>query len=171
MEALSRHRITIRGTLLFLALVLICLSAAAYAVNHSRLHDLLVQQLKTQIGIEVRTLSIQLFPTASIRVSDLLVRDAETAEPSLQADRAVLSIRLWPLMTRRVLLLTLEATEPQVVIRRDEGGRWHVPLLNHDTTDPPNDRADGRWSVTDMVLQDGTLRILDPARLEREGIA
>lgn len=166
MHAVSRHRIVIRGALLFLVLVIGCLSIAAFVVNRSPLHDLLVHRLKTEVGVDVSTLRLQLFPTASIEVSDLVVQG--TAESSLRARHAALSIHLWPLIAKRMLAFTLKATEPDVTIRRDAEGHWHVPLVDDDRRTGHSER---KWLVTDVVLQDGTLRIVDPTRLKSEGIA
>ena len=171
MQVVSRHHVMIGGTLLLPALLIGLLSTAAFLLNHSRLHDLLVQQLETQLGIEVSRLRLQLFPIPTLEVSDLVVRDSLTAEPSLRAGRASLSVRLWPLATKRVALLTLEAAAPEVAIRRDGDGRWHIPLIDVDETEAPRESSPGQWSLTDVVLQDGTLRIFDPTRLNNEGIA
>jgi len=159
MPGVHRHYVLIRGALVFLVLVIGCLSSATFVINHSRLHDLLVDQLKSQVGLEVSALRLQLFPAPSIEVSDAVVRDAQTAEPSLQARDAVLAVRLWPLMTKRVLMLTLKATEPQVAIRRDREGHWHMPFVDDERTAADSDH---QWSVTDVVLRDGTVRVIDP---------
>jgi AsmA-like C-terminal region len=171
MQAVSRHHYMIRGTLLLPVLLMAVLSTAVYILNHSRLQDLLAQQLQTQLGIEVSTLRLQLFPTASIDVSHLVVRDAHSAEPSLRAGRASLSIRLWPFITKRMLMLTLEASDPEVTIRRDAEGRWHWPLIDIDQTEASSESSQGQWLLTDVVLRDGTLRMFDPSRLTSEGVA
>jgi len=163
------HRI-LRWAVLFTVLLIGCLAGAVFALNHSRVHDLLIQQLETQFGIEVRTLRVRLFPKASVELSDLLVRDAFTSEPSLRAPKASLSIRLWPFITQRVGMLTLDAVEPQVVIRRDREGNWHVPLVDEDTMDAPRDSSPSTWMLTDVELRQGRLRIVDTTRLEGEGI-
>jgi AsmA-like C-terminal region len=167
MQRVYRHHVLIRGAVVFLVLVIGCLSSAAFVINHSRLHDLLAQQLKSQVGLEVNTLRLQIFPTPSIEVSDVVVRDALTAEQNLRARDAVLSVRLWPLITKRELLLTLKATEPQVALRRDREGHWHMPFLDDDRTASDSDH---QWSVTDVVLHDGTVRLVDP-RLKSQDIA
>ena len=169
MQAASRHHGLIRWLTLF-SVVIALLSAAGFILTHSRVHDLIVRHLKTQLGMEASTLRVQLFPEVSIEVSDLLVRDAISSEPILRAANASLSIRLWPLITKQVLRVSLDATEPQVVIRRDKDGRWHVPLIEVNTSDAPSDTSSDRWLVSDVNLTDGKLCIFDENRLEGEGI-
>ena len=170
MQAASRHHGLIRRLSLLSVLLIALLSTAAFILTHSRVHDLLIQHLKTKLGIEASTLRVQLLPQVSIDVSDLLVRDALHSEPILRAAKASLSIRLWPLITKRVLRVTLDAAEPQVVIRRDRDGCWHLPLIDVNRTDAPSDTSSDAWLVTDLNLTDGKLRIFDENRLESEGI-
>jgi hypothetical protein len=172
MQARSKHHRILHWAMFLTVLLIGCLATAVFAVNHSRVHDLLIQELKSQLGIEVSTLRVQLFPKASVELFDLLVRDALTSEPSLRASKASLSIRLWPLITKRVRMLTLDAIEPQVVIRRDSDGHWHVPLVDDvDTVDAPRNGSSSEWMLTDVELRRGRLRIVDVTRLQGEGVA
>ena len=83
MQAASRHHGLIRRLSLLSVLLIALLSTAAFILTHSRVHDLLIQHLKTKLGIEASTLRVQLLPQVSIDVSDLLVRDALHSEPDL----------------------------------------------------------------------------------------
>jgi hypothetical protein len=69
-------------------------------------------------------------------------------------------------------MLTLDAIEPQVVIRRDSDGHWHVPLVDDvDTVDAPRNGSSSEWMLTDVELRRGRLRIVDVTRLQGEGVA
>ena len=169
MQAVSRHRGMIRWSLLFCALFILFLSTTTFVLNHSRVHDRVVQHLKT-MGLEVDTLHFRLVPTPTIEVSDLVMRDVLTSEPTLRAARASLSLRLWPLLTKRVAMVTLHAIEPEVVIRRDDHGHWHLPLREAESTDTQGDVSRDRWMLANLDLSEGRLRILDANRLTSEGI-
>jgi hypothetical protein len=67
-------------------------------------------------------------------------------------------------------MVTLHAVEPEVVIRRDESGRWHLPLHEAKSTETPGNEPPGRWMLNKLELKDGRLRILDANRLASEGI-
>ena len=170
MQAASRRVGVIRWSLVLSAFVIASLSTASLLLNHSRAHDLIVQHLKNQLGIEIATLHVSLLPTVRMDVSDLVVRDALTFEPSLRAAKASLSLGLWPSITHRVPMLTLHASEPEVVIRRDANGQWHLPLLEPHQTETGDSTSPQRWMLTESKLTDGKLRILDANRLEHEGI-
>ena len=171
MQAVSRHVGVIRWSLVvFSAFAILTLSTASLLLNHSRTHDLIVQHLKNQLGIEIATLHVSLLPTVRLDVSDLTVRDALTFEPSLRAAKASLSLRLWSSIANRVPMLTLHASEPEVVIRRDRDGHWHLPLLETNRTQAPDDTAPQQWMLIESRLTDGRLRILDANRLGHDGI-
>ena len=89
MQAVSHHVRVIRWSLVLSTLVVVSLSTASLLLNHSRVHDLIVQHLKNQLGIEIATLHVSLLPTVRMDVSDLVVRDALTFEPSLRAAKAL----------------------------------------------------------------------------------
>jgi AsmA-like protein len=169
MQAVSRHGFIRWASVLFVLLIG-CVSTAAFLLNHSHVRNLIAEHLKTRLGIEVSTVRIQLVPTISIEATDLLLRDALTSEASLRAATASLSIRLWPFLTKRVLMVTLHATEPVVVIRRDTEGRWHVPFIEASAADDSDDTSRRTWMLTDITLDDGRIRILDANRIESEGI-
>ena len=170
MQAVSHHVRVIRWSLVLSTSVVVFLSTTSLLLNHSRVHDLIVQHLKNQLGIEIATLHVSLLPTVRMDVSDLAVRDALTFEPSLRAAKASLSLGLLPSITHRVPMLTLHASEPEVVIRRDANGQWHLPLLEAHKTDTGDSTSPQRWMLTESKLTNGKLRILDANRLEHEGI-
>jgi AsmA-like protein len=155
----------------FLALVLLILfiPATTFILNHSAVRPFIVNFLGSQFGIEIRALHIRLVPNLALEVSDLLVRDTRTSEPSLHAPRASLTVRLWPLLTKQTKILELHAIEPDVVIRRDKDGMWHVPLIDEDTRAQPNS-AEHSWVMSDIHVIDGKLLILDDDRLTPEGV-
>ena len=170
MQAGSRHHGFIRWASVLFVLLIGFLSTAAFLLNHSRVRDLIAQHLKTRLGIEVSTVRVQLVPTVSIEATDLLARDTLTSEPSLRAANASLSVPLWPFIMKRALMLTLHATEPVVVVRRDTEGRWHLPVIEANAPDDSAESSAYTWMLTEIKLNDGRLRILDANRLEREGI-
>ena len=155
MQAASRRVGVIRWSLVLSAFVIASLSTASLLLNHSRAHDLIVQHLKNQLGIEIATLHVSLLPTVRMDVSDLVVRDALTFEPSLRAAKASLSLGLWPSITHRVPMLTLHASEPEVVIRRDANGQWQLPLLDAHQTETEDSTSSQRWMLTESKLTSG----------------
>ncbi|HKR80373.1 MAG TPA: AsmA-like C-terminal domain-containing protein [Nitrospira sp.] len=64
-------------------------------------------------------------------------------------------------------MLTLNAADPQVAIRRDGEGHWHMPFVDDERTAHDSHH---QWSLSDVVLRDGTLRIVDP-RLNSGAVA
>jgi len=137
-------------------------------------HHFILHHLKTQMGIEMSAIRVHVLPKISLEVFDFLVRDNRNAETILRAPHASLTVSLWPLLTKQLPILALRAVEPDVVIRRDREGLWHVPLVDDkkmlDDKNPPSDSSHQPWTITDVQLIDGHLLILDEDRLAGGGV-
>jgi len=152
-------------------LLILLISVTSVILNRSTVHHRIQQYLKSEFGIETSAIHVQLVPTISLEVFDLLLRDDTTSQPILRAPRASLSVRLWPLLTQQTRIWELNALQPELVIRRDRDGVWHVPLRDEKhTSQPTSNTADPKWVMAGFHIVDGNLLILDEERLAAGGI-
>ena len=170
MEARPRHIAPIPRWFLVPVLLILLISGTSVILNRSTVHHRIQHYLKSQFGIETSAIHVQLVPTISLEVFDLLVTDDTTSEPILRAPRASLSVRLWPLLTQQTRIWELYAVQPELVIRRDRDGVWHVPLRDEKHTFQPSNTADPKWVMTGVHIVDGNLLILDEERLAAGGV-
>jgi hypothetical protein len=168
MEATSRHVAGIPRWFLVSVLLILFIPIATFILNHSTVHNFILRHLESQVGIEMSAVHVQLIPKISLEVYDLLVRDDRSFEPILRTPHASLSLRLWPLLTKQMAMLELNAVEPEVVIRRDREGLWHVPFADEKNTDPTPSSL--KWVISNFHLVDGSLLILDEDRLAAGGV-
>ncbi len=172
MDARPRHIASIPRWFLVSVLLILLISVTSVILNRPTVHHRIQHYLKSQFGIETSAIHVQLVPTISLEVFDLLVTDDTTSEPILRAPRASLSVRLWPLLTQQTRLLELYAVQPELVIRRDRDGVWHVPLLDEKpTSQQTSNTADPKWVMTGFHIVDGNLVILDEERLAAGGVS
>jgi AsmA-like C-terminal region len=170
MEATSRHVAGIPRWFLVSALLILFIPVATFLLNQSTVHNLILRLLKSQVGIEMSAVHVQLIPKISLEVFDLLVRDDRNDEPILRAPQASLSLRFWPLLTKQLPMLELSAVEPELVIRRDRDGVWHIPLADEKNTNQTDTSSSHKWVITDFHVIDGSLLILDEDRLAAGGV-
>ena len=170
MEARLRQIAPIPSWFLVSVLLILLVSVSSVLLNHSTVHNRLQHYLKSQFGIETSAIHVQLVPNISLEVFDLLVTDDTTSEPILRAPRASLSVHLWPLLTKQTRILELYAVQPELVIRRDLDGVWHVPLLDEKQRSQPSNTTDPKWVMTAFHIVDGNLLILDEERLAAGGV-
>jgi AsmA-like protein len=170
METRSRRAIRIPRWFLVSALLILLIPITTVLLNHTTVHHRIRHYLQSQLGIEVSAIHVQLVPTLSLEVFDLLVRDERNSEPILRAPHASLAVGLWPLITKHTRALELRAVEPMLVIRRDSNGIWHVPLLDGKRRSQPSDNDDSQWMMTAVHVVEGNLLILDEERLAAGGV-
>src|SRR4030095_8963665 len=170
MEARLRQIAPIPSWFLVSVLLTLLMSVSSVLLNHSTVHNRLQHYLKSQFGIETSAIHVQLVPHLSLEVFALLVTDDPPSEPILRAPRASLSVHLWPLLTKQTRILELYAVQPELVIRRDLDGVWHVPLHDEKQSSHPSNTTDPKWVMTAFHIEDGNLLILDEERLAAGGV-
>lgn len=99
------------------------------------------------------------FDLVNVSISD------EAGEPFLVADRIRARLALAPLLSRRIVVQSLELERPVVTLAKAPGGPWNYQRI-FPATDPVDTtaaRGFGSWvDLRDVVIRDGTLLIHQP---------
>ena len=90
-----------------------------------------VWQLETQLKrkVELANASVDFFPHVQIALRGVTIRERDGIAPFLSADRLLVDLRIFPLLARKVVLKRLRLDRPQLVVRRNEGGKLNVADL------------------------------------------
>jgi hypothetical protein len=130
------------------------------------LKDILLHRLQAQLGqpVTVDRVSASLIPPVRLSLFRVASRPANDSADVFYADRidVVLSVFSWLSGGAAVEKLVIDA--PRLVVRRDENGRWSIPLLaSAERTRPTKMRpADSPvLPVLDLQVMKGTVRLVD----------
>lgn len=167
----ARSRRLIIGLLIILAVGTLALLFAPALIGPDspaaqRLKAFFLEQIERNIGrkVEVREVSLQVFPRIQLALFDVTVRDVDGTQPFLEAKRADLVVRLLPLFRREVVGKRLAIEEPHLYLRRDAHGQWN--FLTPGVSDQPWPRTLGAplprvLLLQEAAIQNGTLTITD----------
>ncbi|HEY3197879.1 MAG TPA: AsmA-like C-terminal domain-containing protein [Nitrospirales bacterium] len=132
---------------------------------------LLVWQLETQLNrkVEIGNARVKFFPHVRIALENVTVRDASSPRPFMSADRLFVDLRIFPLLTRKVVVKRVIMDRPVLGITRGADGKLNiadlftsaqgsmtVPMLGQEIT-----IVEGRMTFTEEFQTDviRTLRI------------
>lgn len=113
---------------LILALLILTPPLVQWSLNAGPVRALIQRELAQATGIEIARFRIHLLPRPHVRLSDVVVQAPAQSEPDFRARRVDLVLDLAPLFRRTLSVAEVRMIAPQVRIRRDAQGRWHMPL-------------------------------------------
>lgn len=138
------------------------LAAAGLLLNRPAVHEWLAQRLKQETGIEVATLRLRLFPRLAVEFSELILRDERRPGPILRVRQGSFTLRVLPLLSKRLAVVHVVAVGPEVVIRRDREGRWHLPLAGGaPAAQDDKGGVEVQWLLPDLQVTGGDILIAD----------
>jgi uncharacterized protein (TIGR02099 family) len=116
------------------------------------------------IGVPVRIGAVEarsrsLFPTVELR--DVVIED-ERGQEALRLARVVASVS--PRSLWRLSFEQLYIEQPQIEVRRDAGGKFHVAGLDMSAQTGSDAGADWFFAQRELVVQGGTVRWVDESR-------
>lgn len=186
MEALKRAlrllalagRILLRGFgWTFVVLVLIGACLALYAprfLSPEKVRVILIEQLQGLLNREVQVERVVLTPRG-VKVRGLRVRDKVPGSDDLLAcDSALVTIKLKPLLRRRVELDAVRLDSPRIHLWRDEAGNWAIADLFTSTAAARRRALPFDLAAAETRIEHGVLRIDDRMRgrkVSLEGLA
>lgn len=117
--------------------------------------------------IDVASAKLQLFPHPQLILTDLVVHDREPTRTLLRAKHVELSLRVFPLLKKKMAAKRLRIDEPRIELHRDETGRWNI--LPADGTTPAGaeimpDSMSAMLLVQETTLRNGEITITDDYR-------
>lgn len=131
MKRLARWVLVAAAALAVLAVV--AAVALPYVVDTPRIQSYIATAATQALGRPVRfaSVSVSLFPLPAVVLDDLEVAEdpAFGKNPFVLVDRAVVRLKLWPLLRLRVELGDFILKEPGVSLVRLADGRWNIATL------------------------------------------
>ncbi|MBI4371332.1 MAG: AsmA family protein [Elusimicrobia bacterium] len=158
---------------LLLAAVLLAAAAGVYlrwALDAQQVKALAVEQLAALLGREVSIESLDLAPRG-VRVRGLRVRGARPgAADLLSCGSALVTVRLAPLLRRRLEFGAVRLESPRISLTRDAAGAWSVADL-FGSSDAASGAGRGglplALAAAETVVEDGVLLVDDRLRGRR----
>lgn len=145
------------------AVLFAILPVFSLALNSPTVRGTLIQRLKNETGLEVADIRIRLLPRFHVEFFGAVVRDGAQGPLLLQARQGEVTLRLLGLLRKQLAVSRIEADQFRILVRRDRGGVWHVPLAR----DPGPARGEEQtawtwqWVIPDIELNGGGVTIVD----------
>ncbi len=164
----------IRRTALALAVLLLLLVAAAAVLvatfDANRYKGLAIAWMKNEhqrsLAID-GPIELSVFPRLAVKVSRLRLSERERARGSEFAsiDEASLSVQVWPLLSKQLVIDRISASGVRAVVSRDAKGTRNIDDLLAGDAGTSADRGAGgpplRWDVSAVQLDKLQLRVRD----------
>lgn len=161
----------------FVVLAVLAAALALYAprlLSPEKVRVILIEQMQALLNREVQAERVVLTPRG-IKVRGLRVRGrAAGAEDFLVCDSALVTIKLRPLLERRVELDAVRLEAPRISVSRDEKGEWEVADLFTSSAAARRRALPFDLSAAQTRVEHGVLRVTDRLRGRKvsfEGLA
>ena len=128
---------------------------------------LMQAEQKLDRKIEVATAKLQLFPHPLLLLTDLVVYDRKPPRTLLRAKRVELSLRVFPLLKKKVAANRLRIEEPRIELHRDEAGHWNILPAEGTTSTGAEimpDPMSAMLLVQETTVRNGEITITDDFR-------
>jgi hypothetical protein len=128
-----------------------------------------LQQLERELNrkIDVGRAHLQLLPHPLLQLDDLVVHDRDVSRTLVTAKHVELSLRIFPLLKKKVVAKRLRFEQPRVDLRRDRSGRWNIAAGEQDEPAEdvliPDPLTMLLW-VQETTVVGGTLTLVDEFR-------
>lgn len=163
-----------RGFALVFMLLVALAAGAAFLLprffDGERVRGLLVEQMENVLHRRVEVDGLTLTPQG-IKLRGVRIREATAAAPPfIESDYALMTIKLRPLLQRRLELSQVRLAAPKIRLSRDETGRWSVSDLFVSTAAAP---ARTRWELPislaaeRVAVENGAVEVEDRMRSRR----
>ncbi len=160
---------------LILAALILVPPLLQFALNLTPVREAIQRQVTRVTGIEVAALRIRFVPRPHVELMEVVVHDPVRREPELRARRVDLTLDLRSLMRGDLALARIRILAPQMVVRRDPQGQWHLPFAARAAppggAEPMASRAPMRFpriEITDgeaLLVDERLGQALDPIRV------
>ncbi len=118
------------------AVVVVAIAASVaipFVVDTSRVKNLIATSASTALGrpVRFREVAFRIFPLPSAEIKNVEVADDPRfgTAPFLTLDKAIVRLRVLPLLTGRLEFSTIVLSQPTISLIQDAQGRWNVATL------------------------------------------
>ncbi|MBI2790168.1 MAG: AsmA family protein [Elusimicrobia bacterium] len=164
----AAFRTVLRGFgLSFIVLVLIVAGAAIYAQHKfgpEEARAIAISQLQALLHREV-TIEKMILSPRGLKIKGLRVRRAAGAEgDQLVCDTALVTVKLRPLLRRRLEFDAVRLESPQIFLTREADGTWDIADLFASSKAAPGGALPLALAAAETIVNDGVLRFDDRKR-------
>ncbi len=164
----AAFRTVLRGFgLSFVVLVLIVAGGAIYAQHKfgpEEARAIAISQLQALLHREV-TIEKMILSPRGLKIKGLRVRRAAGAEgDQLVCDTALVTVKLRPLLRRRLEFDAVRLESPQIFLTREADGTWDIADLFSSTKAAPGGALPLALAAAETIVNDGVLRFDDRKR-------
>ncbi|UPT74929.1 MAG: AsmA-like C-terminal region-containing protein [Elusimicrobiota bacterium] len=168
---LAAFRTVLRGFgLSFIVLALLLAAAAFYAQRRfgpEEARELAIAQLQALLHREVAIERMILTPRG-FKIRGLKVRRADpTQGDQLVCDTALVTVRLRPLLRRRLEFDTVRLESPQIDLRREADGSWDIADVFASSATRRGGALPLALASAETIVEDGVLRVDDRRRARK----
>ncbi len=150
------------GILCFLLIVGALIVALPHLIDSEFVKTRLLEHIEKTLGRElsVQEASLSIFPSPSMELMQVLVRDLDSSQTLFKAKRLSIELQLFPLFFNEVIVNELVVETPQLNLRRNQNGEWNLSRPNHE-----NQPTEGQFSrppfIRNLSLLDGGMTLQD----------
>ncbi|APG25536.1 MULTISPECIES: DUF748 domain-containing protein [Syntrophotalea] len=147
------------------ALLLVMLAAARFLITSEQVRSAVLPLAEKALDREISLGDIDIRLFSGIVLHDLTIRDQQGDVPFLQAGRAMLRYRFWPLLRFRVVVDEILLEQPSLRVVRFADGRFNFSdLLDRQKSEGDRkQRSNGSFSllISKIRLSDGQVQFVD----------
>ena len=110
-----------------------------FLLNPEYLKQMAFEQIQRTFGphISIGRTTLSMFPHPRIEVRELVVKESPDTHAFFRSEFLSLELKIGPLLRQELVINELRIHQPEIELKRDQDGRWHVfntPLGESDTT-------------------------------------
>ena len=127
------------GVLVLLLVLSAVLIIIPFLLNPEYLKQMAFDQIQRTFGphISIGRTTLSMFPHPRIEVRELVVKESPDTHAFFRSEFLSLELKIGPLLRQELVIKELRIHQPEIELKRDQDGRWHVfntPLGDSDTT-------------------------------------
>lgn len=156
-----------------LALVLVTFGALAvvsFLVPADQVRDAVKAEIRAVTGLDPilrGETQVSLFPTGHVALSDIILGDANAAEPPLTAEKLTARLRFFPLLLGRIEVSDVSLVNPRIalILHKDGSSNWGPLLASLQRNfDPKVQAAEKTVSFSEILITGGNVWLQDEVR-------
>jgi AsmA protein len=146
------------------------LAVVSFLIPADQVRDAVKAEIRAVTGLDPilrGETQVSLFPTGHVALSDIILGDANAAEPPLAAEMLTARLRFFPLLLGRIEVSDVSLVKPRIalVLHTDGSSNWGPLLASLQRNfDPKVNAAEKTVSFSEIQISNGTVWLQDEAR-------